>query len=196
MSEPQEIITFWIDDVGPKGWYEASDKLDNTIRTRFMADYEAARDGERGHWRDSSEGALAFLILTDQFPRNMFRGDARSFATDPAARACADLAIARGLDMQIPLPDRQFFYLPFMHSESMDDQDRCIALMAERMSDTPGQGDTLHARVHRAIIERFGRFPSRNDALGRETTQEERDFIDDGGYTALRKSFEAKEGKA
>lgn len=196
MSEPHEIITFWIDEVGPKGWYEASDKLDNTIRKRFMADYEAARDGTLDGWRDTPQGALAFLILTDQFPRNMFRGDARSFATDPAARTCADHAIARGLDMQIQIPDRQFFYLPFMHSEAMEDQDRCIALMAERMADTPGQGDTLHARVHRAIIERFGRFPYRNDVLGRDTTDEERVFIEDGGYTALRKKFEAREGKA
>ncbi|MDE9449192.1 DUF924 domain-containing protein [Aliiroseovarius sp. Z3] len=192
MTEPQEIITFWFDEVGEKGWYTASDKLDDTIRARFMADYEAARDGKRDHWRDTPQGALAFLILTDQFPRNMFRGDARSFATDPAARACSDHAIERGLDMQIPLPDRQFFYLPFMHSEAMEDQDRCIALMAERMSDTPGQGDTLHARVHRAIIDRFGRFPYRNEALGRETTEEERTFIEDGGYTALRRKFEAQ----
>ncbi len=194
MTTPQEIITFWIDEVGPQGWYEASDKLDNTIRDRFMAEYEAARDGARTDWRDDPKGALAFLILTDQFPRNMFRGDARSFATDPAARACADHAIARSLDMKIPLPDRQFFYLPFMHSEAMEDQERCIALMAERMADTPGQGDTLHARVHRAIIERFGRFPYRNAALGRDSTPEEIAFIEDGGYTALRKTFEAEGG--
>lgn len=192
MSEPSEIISFWIDEVGPKGWYDASDKLDQTIRDRFMADYEAARDGARDAWRDSPDGALAFLILTDQFPRNMFRGDARSFATDPAARACADHAIARNLDMQIPLPDRQFFYLPFMHSEAMEDQDRCIALMAERMAETPGQGDTLHARVHREIIRRFGRFPYRNEALGRDSSPEEIAFIKDGGYTALRKQLEAQ----
>ena len=194
MSAPNEITTFWIKDVGPAGWYDSSDELDNTIRNRFMADWEAARGGSRDDWRDTPDGALAFLILTDQFPRNMFRGDARSFATDPAARACADHAIARGLDMQIVLPDRQFFYMPFMHSEAMADQDRCIALMAERMADTPGQGDTLHARVHRAIIERFGRFPYRNDALGRDTTEEERVFMEDGGYTALRKKFEAESG--
>ena len=182
MTEPKDIITFWIDEVGPKGWYEASDALDDEIRTRFMADYEAARDGERDHWKSSADGALAFLILTDQFPRNMFRGDARSFATDPAARTCADYAIEHGLDMQIGLPDRQFFYLPFMHSEAMEDQDRCIALMAERMADTPGQGDTLHARAHRKIIERFGRFPYRNEALSRPSTPPETDYVSNGGY--------------
>ena len=147
MSAPNEITTFWIKDVGPAGDHpqppmDLPGALDNTIRNRFMADWEAARGGSRDNWRDTPDGALAFLILTDQFPRNMFRGDARSFATDPAARACADHAIARGLDMQIALPDRQFFYMPFMHSEAMADQDRCIALMAERMADTPGQGDT------------------------------------------------------
>ncbi|MCK8463714.1 DUF924 domain-containing protein [Aliiroseovarius sp. S1339] len=192
MTEPRDIIAFWIDEVGPKGWYEASDALDEEIRARFMADWQAAHDGARDHWKTSADGALGFLILTDQFPRNMFRGDARSFATDPAARACADYAIEHGLDMQIALPDRQFFYMPFMHSEAMEDQDRCIALMAERMAETPGQGDTLHARVHREIINRFGRFPYRNDALGRDTTPEERAFIDDGGYTELRKRFEAE----
>ncbi|WP_289041603.1 DUF924 family protein [uncultured Aliiroseovarius sp.] len=192
-TTPDEIISFWIDEVGPKGWYESSAKLDNTIRARFMADWEAARDGARDDWQDDPKGALAFLILTDQFPRNMFRGDARSFATDPAARACADRAIAQGLDMQIGLPDRQFFYLPFMHSEAMEDQERCIELMAERMADTPGQGDTLHARAHREIIRRFGRFPYRNDALGRDTTDEEQVFLDDGGYAAILKQVKAKQ---
>jgi uncharacterized protein (DUF924 family) len=128
---------------------------------------------------------LGFLILTDQFPRNMFRGDARSFATDAAALACTERAIDNGLDMQIDLPTRQFFYMPFMHSEEMAMQTRCIELMQDRMSDPRGDGDTLHARVHCEIIRRFGRFPYRNHVLGRDSSAEEVDFIENGGYGSI-----------
>lgn len=193
MSVPNDIVSFWVDEIGPSGWYESSKKLDDTIRTRFLADWQAAHDGKLESWHSTAEGALAFLILTDQFSRNMFRGDARSFATDAAARSCADHAIANDLDLQIDLPQRQFFYLPFMHSEAMADQDRCIDLMEQRMADGEGQGDTLHARVHRQIIQTFGRFPYRNDALGRVSSPEEQAFIDDGGYTKLRKQVEEAE---
>lgn len=193
MSNPENIVEFWVEDIGPSGWYESSDELDNEIRTRFLEDWEQARDGKLDNWRDTPEGALAFLLLTDQFARNMFRGDARSFETDEAARKCADHAIALDLDRRIDLPQRQFFYLPFMHSEKMSDQDKCIELMAERMADETGPGDTLHARVHRQIIQTFGRFPYRNEALGRVSTPEEKAFIDDGGYTKLRMQVEADE---
>lgn len=182
MATPDQITHFWIDDVGPEGWYTSSDALDDTIRSRFLSDWQAAGDGQLDHWQDNAEGALAFVILTDQFPRNMFRGDARSFATDDTARDAASRAIGAGLDMKIDLPARQFFYLPFMHSEDLADQDRCVALMGERMSAPTGQGDTLHARAHREIIRQFGRFPYRNAALGRDTTPAEQAFLSDGGY--------------
>lgn len=185
MATPDEVIRFWIEDTGPDGWYNGSDALDDGIRTRFLDDWEAARAGKRDHWQNSAVGALAFLILTDQFPRNMFRGDARSFSTDAAALACAEKAIDAGLDLQIDLPTRQFFYMPFMHSEDVVHQDRCIALMQDRMSDPRGQGDTLHAQVHREIIRQFGRFPYRNDALGRESRTDEIAFIEDGGYARI-----------
>lgn len=182
MIPPDQITHFWINEVGPEGWYASSEALDDTVRRRFLTDWQAAGRGDLDHWRDDAEGALAFLILTDQFPRNMFRGDGRSFATDAAARDCARRAMDAGFDRQTALPARQFFYLPFMHSEDMADQDLCVALMGERMSETPGQGDTLHARAHREIIRRFGRFPYRNAALGRDTTPEEQNFLTDGGY--------------
>ncbi|WP_282064690.1 DUF924 family protein [Aliiroseovarius marinus] len=182
MATAQNIIRFWVDDTGPEGWYNGTEELDNAIRDRFLPSWEAARTGALDHWQDTAEGALGFLILTDQFPRNMFRGDARSFATDAVALSCAERAIDNGLDLQIDLPTRQFFYMPFMHSEEMAMQERCIELMQDRMSDPRGEGDTLHARVHREIIHRFGRFPYRNQALGRFSSAEEDEFIRDGGY--------------
>lgn len=182
MATAQNIIRFWVDDTGPEGWYNGTEALDTEIRGRFLPSWEAARAGALEHWQDTAEGALGFLILTDQFPRNMFRGDTRSFATDAAALACAERAIDNGLDLQIDLPTRQFFYMPFMHSEEMAMQDRCIELMQDRMSDPRGEGDTLHARVHREIIRRFGRFPYRNQALGRDSSAEEEVFIREGGY--------------
>ncbi|MCK0143863.1 DUF924 family protein [Aliiroseovarius sp. F20344] len=193
MATPEDIIRFWIDETGPEGWYNGTQKLDDEIRSRFMADWEAARSGELADWQGSAEGALGFIILTDQFPRNMFRGDARSFATDAAALTCADAAVHAGLDLQIDLPNRQFFYMPFMHSEKMTDQDRCIDLMQDRMSDPRGAGDTLHARVHREIIRKFGRFPYRNEALGRESSAEETAFIQDGGYASIRDEIQKRD---
>lgn len=185
MATAQNIIRFWVDDTGPEGWYNGTEELDNAIRDRFLPSWEAARTGALDHWQDTAEGALGFLILTDQFPRNMFRGDARSFATDAAALACAERAIDNGLDLLVDLPTRQFFYMPFRHSEEMVMQDRSIELTQDRMSDPRGAGDTLHARVHREIIRRFGRFPYRNQALGRVSSAEEVEFIDNGGYGSI-----------
>ena len=177
---PQQINAFWLDEVGEKRWYKGSADLDGTIRDRFGAAWEQA-DSLAAGWTGTSEGALAALILTDQFPRNMFRGNARSFATDKLARRIATNAIKAGHDMATPEPARQFFYLPFMHSEEMGDQNRAVTLFEDRMP-----GDNLrHAHLHREVIRRFGRFSWRNDPLGRETTPQERAFLDAGGYRAL-----------
>lgn len=183
MSEmsPDEIIRFWIDEAGPKNWYNPTAALDALIRDRFMA---AWIDAPRlaGTWTGTAEGALAALILTDQFPRNMFRGDdARAFSTDPLARRIAEDAIAAGHDLATPEPGRQFFYLPFEHSEELADQNRAVALFAERM---PGE-NLRHAELHRAAIATFGRFPWRNAALGRASTPAEQALLDAGGYGAL-----------
>ncbi|WBU62983.1 DUF924 family protein [Paracoccus aerodenitrificans] len=177
---PQDVIQFWLEDVGEKQWYESSDALDQRCRDQFSEAWSHA-DTLAESWSGSREGALATLILTDQLPRNMFRDEARSFATDKLARQTADKAIAAGFDMQTEDAPRQFFYMPFMHSEEMGDQNRAVTLFEERL---PGN-NLRHARLHRDVIRSFGRFPWRNDALGRETTPREREFLEQGGYAAM-----------
>ncbi|WP_347313243.1 DUF924 family protein [Defluviimonas sp. SAOS-178_SWC] len=189
MSESGAILDFWLTEIGPSGWYRADDEVDAEIRARFQPAWEDARAGHRDFWLNGPRGTLAFLILTDQFPRNMFRGDPRSFATDARARAAAEAAIAHGWDMEVAEPARQFFYLPMVHSEEMADQDRAIALFTSSMPET-GASNLTHARAHREIIRRFGRFPFRNEALGRDTTKEEAAFLDAGGYGAILRELE------
>ncbi|MBE0453892.1 DUF924 family protein [Roseovarius autotrophicus] len=184
MMSPDDVLRFWLDEVGPKGWYEADDALDAEIRERFLGAWENARDGACAMWLTYPSGTLAYIILTDQFPRNMFRGEAHAFETDRAALTAAKVAINRGWDMKIDEPARQFFYLPLMHSENLCDQDRCVRLICERMPEH-GVGNLLHARAHREVIRRFGRFPYRNATLGRASTAPERAFEDEGGYGAL-----------
>ncbi len=172
-----DIVSFWR-EAGPEKWFEKDDEFDLTIRSRFLAIHEAAARGELAAFEESAEGALALLILLDQFPRNMFRNSARAFATDHLARAVADRALARGFDQETDTTMRPFFYLPFMHSELLADQDRCLRLH-EAFSD-PQQ--LKFAVTHRDIIVKFGRFPHRNRVLGRETTQAEQEFLDGGGF--------------
>ncbi|MGC8203467.1 DUF924 family protein [Aliiroseovarius sp. PTFE2010] len=181
MADSAEILSFWLDEVGPEGWYNPPDSLDAEIRDRFGAAYEQASDGAYSLWLTYASGALAYVILLDQFPRNMFRGQSKAFAADGIARTAAKAAIAKGWDLKIDAPARQFFYLPLMHSENLTDQDRCVRLVYERLADM-GEENLRHARAHREVIRQFGRFPFRNDALGRPTTAEERRFLDEGGY--------------
>jgi uncharacterized protein (DUF924 family) len=174
---PAEVIAFWR-EAGPERWFKKDAAFDDEIRTRFLALHEAAARGDLKDWEASAEGALALLILLDQFPRNMFRGTARAFATDPQARAITASALLNGFDAQVPPEMRAFFYLPFEHSESMADQERGIALYT-----AAGDADGLKwAQLHADIIRRFGRFPHRNAALGRTTTPEEQAFLDEGGF--------------
>jgi uncharacterized protein (DUF924 family) len=182
MATAQEILRFWTEDVGEQGWYSGGDALDGMIRDRYLPLWEDARLGRLKDWCATAEGALACLIVLDQFPRNMFRGDPRSFATDPLALPVARDALDRGYDRSVTGPERQFFYLPFMHSEAAADQELSVALMSDRMRDPD---HVLHARAHREVIRRFGRFPYRNGPLGRETTAAERAFLDGGSYPAL-----------
>ncbi|RMH48704.1 MAG: DUF924 domain-containing protein [Alphaproteobacteria bacterium] len=182
MPDVEEVLHFWLDEVGPKGWYAVDEKLDREIRERFQKLWEEAAAGKHHEWQAEPRGALAYIILTDQFPRNMFRGDARAFQTDKLARKAAKHAIDLGWDKRIPEPARQFFYLPLMHSESLCDQDRAVRLFLTRMPET-GEANLLHAKAHREIIRKFGRFPYRNAALHRQTTEDERHFLEDeGGY--------------
>jgi uncharacterized protein (DUF924 family) len=188
MSDPVTVLDFWLKTVGPDGWYVADEAVDAEIIAQFGALWKAARDGGLDHWVEGSVGALAFMILTDQFPRNMFRGLPDAFTTDPLARAAAAKSIAAGWDMDVPEPERQFFYLPFEHSEDPADQDLAVSYMSDRMS---GENGALHARAHQEIIRRFGRFPFRNVALGRDSTPEELAFIKDGGYGAIVRALQA-----
>ncbi|WP_417720046.1 DUF924 family protein [Salipiger sp.] len=191
MQAPEDILTFWLDECGPDKWYLADDSLDAEIRARFEETWQAAMEGRFGLWLTYPSGALAYIVLMDQFPRNMFRGSGKAFASDEIALAAAKQAIWRGWDQKIDEPARQFFYLPLMHSENLTDQDRCIRLMKERLSRS-GASNLLHARAHREVIRDFGRFPTRNAALDRATTSAERAFVEAGGYGAtVRKLTEA-----
>jgi uncharacterized protein (DUF924 family) len=176
-ASPQDVLAFWR-EAGPDKWFIKDAAFDEDIRARFLPTYAAAAAGELAAWENSAEGALALLIVLDQFPRNMFRNDARTYAADPLARAVADRAIARGFDRQVPPGERQFFYLPFEHSETLADQDRCIALCR-----ATGDAELLKwAELHADIIRKFGRFPHRNAILGRTTTPQEQAFLDSGGF--------------
>ena len=190
MSEPEAIVEFWLQEVGESGWYAVDAELDAEIRTRFGTEWCAARDGQRNFWCNGPNGTLAFLILTDQFPRNMFRGTAEAFATDPLALAAAREAVARRFDLRVDEPQRVFFYMPFEHSEDPADQDVSVRIVEERMPLT-GAGYALHARAHREVIRRFGRFPFRNAALGRVSSEEETHFLQGGGYGAVVKALKA-----
>lgn len=187
--KPDDVLTYWLDDLGPESWYASSEALDAEITERFLPTWEKAQQGAFSLWLTYPSGALAYLILNDQFPRNMFRGDAKSFASDRVALTAAKMAISKGWDLKIDPPARQFFYLPLMHSECLTDQERCVRLMKERMPDDPSF--LLHARVHREVIRLFGRFPYRNEALGRSTTEPEAAFLAEGGYVALLKKFQS-----
>ena len=183
MAHPDDILGFWLDEVEPKMWYTSDPAFDADIRDRFMPALDDLLAGKNGFWLTYPSGALAYIILTDQLTRNMFRGSGRAFAADRWARAAAKSAIHHGWDKKIDAPARQFFYMPLMHSENLSDQDQCVRLMCERM---PRDGNSLlHARAHREIIRRFGRFPFRNEALGRATTDAERAFMDNGAYGAV-----------
>lgn len=193
MVGPEEVLSFWLDEVGPDGWYKQDDALDAEIRTRFLSTWEAACEGKFSLWLTYPSGALAYTILTDQFPRNMFRSDGKAFATDRAALSAAKAAIDKKWDMRIDEPARQFFYLPLMHSENLCDQERCVRLMCKRMSKSCGS-NLLHARAHREVIRQFGRFPYRNEALRRETTACEMAFVTQGGYGETVRTLQAAVG--
>ncbi len=176
IETPAAVVTFWR-EAGPDRWFKKDAAFDDEIKRRFLITHEAAAAGKLTAWERNAEGALALLLLLDQFPRNMFRGEARTFATDPLARAVASRAILNGFDGAYP-DLRNFFYLPFEHSENLADQERAVAL-----NKAAGDEDGLKwAKVHADIIRRFGRFPHRNAVLGRVTTPEEQKFLDDGGF--------------
>jgi uncharacterized protein (DUF924 family) len=173
------IVEFWR-EAGEKAWFTKDPAFDEVVRQRFEAAHHAAARGELAPWVETAEGALALVLLTDQFPRNLWRGSAHAFATDPLARATAREAITRGHHRATELSLRQFFYLPFRHSEDPDDHDFGVNL-SEALEREGGES-ARWARHHRDIIERFGRFPHRNALLGRRNTLDEQAFLDAGGF--------------
>lgn len=174
---PNDVLTFWR-EAGPKAWFAKSDAFDASIRTQFESLHHAAARSELTTWESTPDGALALLLLLDQFPRNMYRDSAHAFATDPLARAIADRAIANGFDQTFEKDLRSFFYLPFEHAENASDQARAIALFKS----TGDENLVKWAHLHADIITRFGRFPHRNACLGRETTDAEKEFLASGGF--------------
>lgn len=179
---PADIRKFWFEEAGSAAWYRVSPDFDARMRRRFADCIEreaaALRAGDHT-WQDDADDALALILLFDQFPRNIWRGSGKAFAFDALARRIARGMIERGFDYAIDESRRAFVYMPFMHSEALADQDYCVELAAERLK---SQGTHDHAVKHREVIRRFGRFPYRNEALQRETTPEEADYLEHGGY--------------
>jgi uncharacterized protein (DUF924 family) len=175
--QPADVLAFWR-EAGPARWFRKDAVFDSEFRARFLGAHEAAARGELDAWAQDCEGALALLILLDQFPRNCFRGTPRMFESDEKARAIASRAVQAGFDEAIEVQLRNFFYLPFTHSEHLPHQDLGVSLTSKL-----GEEPLRYAIVHRDIIQKFGRFPHRNAALGRITTPEEQRFLGDGGFS-------------
>lgn len=177
MDVAVQVVEFWR-DAGPQQWFTRDDAFDARFREAFLEEHFAAARRGREHWLGSADGALALMILLDQFPRNCFRDTAHSYATDGLARHYAMRAVEEGLDLQLVPKLRAFIYLPFERSEDPQDQERSVA-----MFDVLGDKEYLQfAELHRDIIRRFGRFPHRNAVLGRMPTPEELDYLAEGGF--------------
>ncbi|GAC1527465.1 MAG: DUF924 family protein [Ramlibacter sp.] len=171
------FLRFWR-DAGPRRWFRKDSAFDATLRDRFLALHQAAARGDLRDWTHEAGGCLALVLLLDQFPRNAFRNTARAWSTDALARVVAQ----QGLDLQFDAHFvdeglRNFFYLPFMHSEWLPDQQQALQLTRGLGTDAP-----TFAVVHHAVIQRFGRFPHRNALLGRRTLAQEQAFLDEGGF--------------
>jgi uncharacterized protein (DUF924 family) len=176
MTGPDAVVRFWR-EAGEAAWFRKDEAFDAAFRAQFLAAHQAAAAGTLDGWAATAEGALALILLLDQFPRNCFRGQARMFATDAKAVAVAEAAIAAGHDLAVEEALRVFVYLPFEHAEDLAMQERCVALCA------PLREDYLRfAVLHRDIIARFGRFPHRNAVLERESTPDELAFLAEGGF--------------
>ena len=183
-----EVINFWF---GPPGsptdgrkrreWFQKDPEFDRQIQTRFLSIYQQAAAGELNFWQEAPRGCLALILLFDQFPRNMFRGQPQAFATDAQALAVAQWAIAQGFDQALPSVQRQFCYFPFEHSENLAHQHQAVALFAALKDNPEAAASYDYALRHLAIIEQFGRFPHRNTILGRETTPAEAEFLTQPG---------------
>ena len=175
-ADPAEVVAFWR-EAGLSRWFAKDAAFDALFRERFLAEHMAAAVRARDGWAEEASGALALMILLDQFPRNAFRGTAHAYATDSLALMFARRFLAAGFDAAFEPDLRLFFYLPFTHSETLADQELSVALRSPL-----GPGLERAARLHLALIVRFGRFPHRNASLGRTSTQEELDYLAHGGF--------------
>jgi len=179
MIQPSDILHFWFEETPEKDWFQGGEAFDAKIKERFRSVYDSAAAGAFESWAEDAQGALALCIVLDQFPRNMFRGSAQAFASDDHALRVARQAVERGFDRELSPVQRRFLYLPFEHSEDLADQKRSVALF-----ETIREEDELgydYALRHLDVIERFGRFPHRNAALGRTNTAEEEDYLSQPG---------------
>lgn len=179
----QDVLTFWFDDTQKprKVWFTKNEAFDAEVRSRFLTVHAQALSGQFDAWIDAPASCLALTIVLDQFPRNMFRGQPESFASDAKALSVAQTAVAQKFDQQLPSVQRFFFYLPFEHSENLDDQNQAVSLF-EQFKDDSQLNDTYdYALRHRSVIERFGRFPHRNQILGRPSTPQEVEFLKQPG---------------
>jgi len=177
IADIANILHFWFEDLDPKDWWRKDDALDARIAARFADIYRELQGGVPGAWLETPEGFLAAILVLDQFPRNMFRDTRQAFATDAQALKLAKRAIAQGMDAGLPPEKRAFIYLPFQHSEDSADQARSVELFTEL-----GQALNLDFAVrHKAVIDRFGRFPHRNAILGRKSSDEEIAFLKQPG---------------
>ncbi|MBD1546838.1 DUF924 family protein [Roseibium aggregatum] len=179
LANPIDVLDFWW-QAGASKWFARDDNFDRKIRERFLTTIEAGQRGELDAWADTAHGALALILLLDQFTRNIFRNDRRAFEADALALSIAKESVARGYDKAFPKDVRAFFYFPFEHAEDMDAQQEGVDLFRK----TDDRDFYLYALIHLDVIRRFGRFPHRNAVLGRETTPEEQAFLDDGGFSA------------
>ena len=184
-ASADDVLDFWFGREGKPGygdfreaWFTKDPEFDGQVRERFEALHEAAASGELDGWMEEARTCLALVILLDQFPRNMFRGDPRSYATDHKAQLAAEHAVDGALDRELPAFQRMFFYMPFMHSENLEHQRRSVELF-RALGGASNSSD--YAVRHMEIIERFGRFPHRNEVLGRRTTPEEEEFLTQPG---------------
>ena len=182
--DPEFILNFWLDEVGPDYWYISDNSLDSLIEQKFKETLEYILSGGHSLWLTYPSGALAYIIVLDQFSRNIFRGSKSSFAADTIAVAASKQSIKYKFDLKINEPARQFFYMPLMHSENLYDQEKCIRQILQKL---PLSGHNLikHARAHRELIRSYGRFPNRNSQLGRRNTLFEQEYLDYGGYQTV-----------
>ncbi|MCW8826201.1 MAG: DUF924 domain-containing protein [Gammaproteobacteria bacterium] len=170
---PETIINFWFAESSKDFWFNSTPEMDLQLRDQFIDTWLAAAEGKLSAWEESPQGALALAIILDQFPLNMFRGVPLTYSTEAHARNIARKAIDRGFDQQLNDEEKVFLYLPFMHSEDLTDQARCVELFNK-----PGLEESYRfAKHHQDIVQRFGRFPHRNEILGRHSTQEELDYL-------------------